>query len=158
MRPLIVVLFLTLGAGAVPAQQAPARVIALVGDWQLNLARTHYGPGVDRRRRETFTCTADASSVQCTIRSVRSNAQGLTAQFTAPLDGSSGKVTGLADVDAVILKRVSDSEIDATFAFKGAPTFAYRAFRSDDGRSLVIVSVDPVSRVTLNSVVVYDKR
>jgi hypothetical protein len=36
--------------------------------------------------------------------------------------------------------------------------FAYRAVRSDDGRSLTIVSVDPISRAVLNSVVVYDLR
>lgn len=64
----------------------------------------------------------------------------------------------LADVDEIRLVRVDASIADATFRFRGEPTFAYRAVRAADGRSLTIVSVHPVTRAVLHSLVVYDAR
>jgi hypothetical protein len=48
--------------------------------------------------------------------------------------------------------------VDATFTYNGKPVFAYRAVRSNDGRSLTIISVDPVTRAALTSVVVYERQ
>jgi hypothetical protein len=64
----------------------------------------------------------------------------------------------MPDADQVSLRRVDDFVADATFTYKGKPVFGYRAIRSDDSRSLTIVAVDPVSRVILNSVIVYDRQ
>ena len=130
----------------------------LVGSWQLNVGRTHYGPGVDRRRRERMTCTAEAESVRCVIHSIRSDGRELTGQFTASLDGIAAPVTGIPDVDEAKLLRPNVSLIDATFFSRGKPVFGYRAFQSDDGRSLMIMSVDPVTRAAATTVVVYDRR
>lgn len=41
---------------------------------------------------------------------------------------------------------------------RGKPVFGYRAFQSDDGRSLMIVSVDPVTGAAATTVVVYDRQ
>jgi hypothetical protein len=130
----------------------------LLGDWQLNLSRTHYGPSVDRRRRERMTCTAEADKVRCVIRSIRSDGRELTGQFTASLDAAAGPVTGIPDLDEVQLRRTSASLVDATFLFRGQPVFGYRAYQANDGRSLMIVSVDPVTRTAATTVVVYDRR
>ena len=147
-----------LADGQSQSAPSPSPTVALVGDWRLNLARTHYDVGVDRRRRETFSCVGEAARVRCTIRSVRSNGEELVGRFSATVDGTVAAVAGVPEMDGVSLRRVNDSIVDATFSFKGTPTFAYRAFRSDGGRSLTIVSVDPVSRAALNSVVVYDRK
>lgn len=131
----------------------------LTGRWILNLARTHYGPGVDTRTKETFTCEATKTApASCQIDSVRTDGRALTAKFAAAYDGKPYPVVGMPDMDRVVLQRVDDSIADATFSFQGKPVFAYRAFRASDGRSLTIVSVDPVSHAVLNSVVVYDAR
>jgi len=156
-------LALTLLVAMATRQQAatvsPAHPAApLLGDWQLNLSRTHYGPNVDRRRRERMTCTAEAEKVRCVIRSIRSDGRELTGQFTASLDGVAGAVTGIPDVDAVQLRRPPVPLIDATFFFRGTPVFGYRAYQADDGRSLMIMSVDPVTRTAATTVVVYDRR
>jgi hypothetical protein len=45
--------------------------VALLGSWQLDLGRTHYGPGVDRPRRERMRCDMRASLTNCTVESVR---------------------------------------------------------------------------------------
>lgn len=130
----------------------------LVGRWDLNLARTHYGGGAEPRRRESFNCAADGPGVKCTIASVRADGRTVVGAFTARYDGIPAPTAGIPEVDHVRLTRVSASIADATFTAQGRPVFAYRAVRSTNGRSLTIISVDPTSRAVLNSVVVYDLR
>jgi hypothetical protein len=155
------VLFAGLAAsppGSTTTQSHPRPdALPLIGTWQLNLDRTHYGPGVDRRRRETMVCEADGPTVRCVIRSVRAGGLDVTGRFTASLTGNDAAVTGIPDIDAVRLRQPSTSLVDATFLFRGKPVYAYRAFQADDGQSLLIVSVDPITRAALTSVVVYDR-
>jgi len=66
-------------------------------------------------------------------------------------------VVGIPGVDEVRLQGGTPGVMGATFSLRGAAVFAYRAYRSDDGKSLMIVSVDPSSGKALNSVVVYDR-
>jgi hypothetical protein len=148
-------------AGAQPIQAPPTKpsvAVPLVSEWSLDLARTHYGPGVDRRRSEMFSCAAQGDQIRCEVRSVRADGHEAVGRFTAPLDGTGALVTGISDVDEVRLRRPSDSLLDATFLLRGTPVFGYRALQSSDGRSLMFISVDPVSRVALTTVVVYDRR
>jgi hypothetical protein len=147
-----------------PAQQpaasraAPDSSIALTGRWRLNLARTRYGDGVDGRRSEDFDCAVVVNKLRCTIRSVRQDGQRVVGEFEAGLDGSAGAVRGISGVDSVRIFRRVPGIADATFSLGGKPVFGYRAYRSADGRSLTIISVDPQSRVALTSVVAYDRR
>ena len=129
----------------------------LVGDWDLNLKRTHYGPTVERRKKERFTCKESEGHLECVIRSLRTDGRTLVGTFRAALDGAVSPVVGIPGVDQVRLQRASAGVLGATFSLGGAPVFAYRAYRSEDGRSLMIVSVDPASGKALNSVVVYDR-
>ena len=130
----------------------------LVGRWELNLARTHYGGGAEPRTRESFVCVPRGARVQCTIRSKRADGREVVGRFDAPDDGTAAATTGIPDVDQIRLTRISASIADATFSFQGRPVFAYRAVRAASGRSLTIISVDPLTRAVLHSVVVYDAR
>jgi len=96
--------------------------------------------------------------VHCVIRSVRADGRALVGEFAATLDGVGAPVSGITGVDEVQLSESGDSVLDGTFRWHGRPAFGYRALRSDDGRSLMIVSVDPITRVALTTVVVYDRR
>jgi hypothetical protein len=128
----------------------------MVGDWDLNLSRTHYGPAVDRRKSERFICKESAGYVECVIRSVRSDGRALVGTFRAALDGAVSRWWGFPDgrgAPAAGRLRV----LNAVFGLRGTPVFAYRAYQSADGRSLMIVSIDPGSGKALNSVVVYDR-
>jgi hypothetical protein len=136
---------------------APAPTVPLVGHWRLNLARTHYGAGVDVRRSETFTCEVAERKRRCVTRSVRQDGRELVGEFAATIDASPAPVAGIPDVDSVALSQPVPSLLDATFYLREKPVFAYRAYRSSDGASLMIVSVDPVSRAALTTVVVYDR-
>jgi len=157
------ILAVAIAAGAMPAQQSPNVAtregsIALAGQWRLNLARTHYGEGVDIRRSEDFDCAVVVNKLRCTIQSVRQNGQRVVGRFDAGLDGSPGGVTGISGADSVRIFRRAAGIADATFSLGAKPAFGYRAYRSADGRSLTIISVDPQTRVALTSVVAYDRR
>src|SRR5262245_22625452 len=137
------------------SQPGPAEA-PLVGDWRLNLQRTHYGTGVELRRDERFSCTVDHGKLHCIIQTTRADGHQLTGEFSAGLDGTKAKVTGIPDIDEVSLSLTRDSLMDATFLLRGTPVFGYRAMRSSDRQSLMIISVDPVTRRVLTTVVVYD--
>jgi hypothetical protein len=113
---------------------------------------------VDQRRRERFTCAVRGVRLACTIRSDRSDGRAVVGRFVAALDGAGAPVSGVAGVDEVRLHAVEAAVTDATFLRRGVPVLGYRARRSEDGRSLVLVTVDPVSRAALSTVVVYDQR
>ena len=143
-----------------PSAQPAGRNAAnpLVGAWTLNAGRTHYGPGVEPRVRETFECVERAGDVACTIRSAHAGGRRVAGSFAAALDGRARPVAGIAGIDRVVLRAAAGGAVDATFSRRGTPVFGYRAFRGGDGRSLSVVSVDPVSRAVLTTVVVYDAR
>ncbi len=130
----------------------------LTGQWVLNVGRSHYGGGAERRKRETFTCETDKQLLRCTVKSERLDGKRVEGRFAAAYDGKPYAATGIPDVDRVSLQRVDDHVADAVFTYKDRLVFGYRAIKSDDGRSLTIVSVDPTTRAVLNSVVVYDRR
>ena len=128
----------------------------LEGRWQLNTARSHYG-GAAPRLRETFECGRAGQDVRCTISSSFVDGRSTVGGFSAAYGGPPGATFGMPDVDHILLVKVSDATADATFTNGGRPVFGYRASRSDDGKVLTISAVDPVTRVRLESVIVYDR-
>ena len=104
-----------------------------------------------------MACAAVKAGVRCVIESMRADGREITGRFTASLDGTRAPVTGIPNVDQVLLRAPNVSLLDATFFSHGEPVFGYRAFQSGDGRSLLIISVDPVTRAAGTTVVVYDR-
>src|SRR5437773_4253840 len=99
-----------------PVSGRSGRPVALLGGkWELNLARTHYGRGVDRRRREVFSCGPRGEQVRCVIRSVRTDGRVVVGEFATRLDGIGAPVSGIAGVDEVQLSQSADSVLDGTF-------------------------------------------
>ena len=153
-RKLVVCLLLISTASSAAAQK---KSDPLIGRWELNLAKSHYGGGAEPRKKETFICQPQGKAISCVIHSERVDGKHIEGAFTATYDGPPATVTGIPDVDQISLHRVDDSVVAATFRNGGSPVFAYRAERSADGRSLVITSVNPITRRKLKSVVVYDR-
>src|SRR5712664_2111996 len=113
------------GARSTPVGTRSGPLTLLDGNWQLNLARTHYGRGVDRRRREVFTCAPRGNRVHCVIRSVRADGRAVVGEFAATLDGVGAPVSGIDGVDEVQLSESGDSVLDGTFRWQGRPAFGY---------------------------------
>lgn len=130
----------------------------LAGDWQLNRGRTHYGANAHPRSQERFSCVSEGERVRCEIAGEWEDGARVNGSFEARYGGKLGRVSGVPGVDAVSVRRVQPGCAEATFYDQGRPRFGYRAFRSSDGRSLTVVSIDPVTGHILNSVVVYDSR
>ncbi len=130
----------------------------LDGTWVMNPARTRYGHGAEARAEERLTCASTAARVTCVTQSVRATGRTVTARFSAAYDGRAYPVSGMPDVDTVVLTKVDDAVVDATFSRAGRAVFAYRGIRSPDGRSLTIIAVEPVTRRVLTSIVTYDRR
>ena len=154
----LLVLIGALVQGARAARRVAPPGQALVGEWHLDRARTHYGASAAPRRSERFTCTAREAALACEISGEREDGRSVAARFRAPAEGAPGPVSGLPEIDSVRVRTVSASIADATFSRRGVPAFGYRAYRTPDGRTLTIVAVDPVTRAALTSVVVYRRR
>lgn len=103
-------------------------------------------------------CEPAGAAITCTTTSVRADERTVVGAFTARDDGTPSRVQGIEGMDEVILTRINASIADATFKRRGRAVFAYRAVRGLNGRSITIISVDPVTRAALHSVVVYDAR
>jgi hypothetical protein len=129
----------------------------LIGQWKLNTAKSHYARGAQPRKEETFTCKADAKAIACVIRSLREDGTRVEANFTATYDGPPAPVTGIPDADEISLHLVDESVVAATLRKGGSPVTAYRVERSADGRTLMVISVDPITRRKFKTVVVYDR-
>ena len=127
----------------------------VIGDWTLDLGRTVYGPSVEKRVDERFTCSMDGKGVHCRISSTKENGTVNSGSFDAVPDGPPGEVQGIEGLDNVRLTSAEAGVMEATFYDRDRPRFAYRAWREDAGRTLVIVTVDPITRNKLSTTVVY---
>lgn len=78
-----------------------------------------------------------------------------SGSFDAVPDGPPGEVSGIEGLDSVRLRGAEPGIMEATFYDRDEPRFAYRAWREADGHSLVIVTVDPITRDRLSTTVVY---
>ena len=156
---LLVGFLLTVAFGYMVSASSPAQspVNPLRGAWQLNLARTRYGTSAERRLQEVFVCEGSDHDLRCRIESTRTDGRQVRAEFRAPLEGQAHAVTGMADIDQVSLRTAGAGIVDATFSYRDTPVLGYRIYQSADENSLTIVSVAPVSRVALSTVVVYDR-
>src|SRR5215217_5521404 len=145
----VLLVSVVLGAPGLSASRAQAAAAgdspALIGTWQLDLGRTHYGAGVDHRRREQMVCVARGASLRCTVEGVRGDGRSVIARFAAPVAGGRSAVVGLPDIDTVDLQPRAGGLVDATFSYRGHARYGYRAYRSADGNTLFIISVDPVT-------------
>jgi hypothetical protein len=53
----------------------------------------------------------------------------------------------VADIDQVRLRFVAEGIVDATFSYRGTPLFGYRAYQSEDGKSLTVGDIYDQVRV-----------
>src|SRR4051812_23387390 len=96
----IAVFFFVFGGAAIAAKKPDP----LAGHWELNLKKTHYGGGAQKRTQETFACEQKKDGLACTIHSTREDGSIVNASFSAKYDGTAAPVAGLDDVDEVRLE------------------------------------------------------
>ena len=115
---------IVIGVCALSAGVEPQRLAnPLVGRWELDVARSHYGGGAEPRRQESFICETVHDAVQCTTTSVRPDGRRVVATFTARDDGTpawatiSRHLSVLKDAGLITAERNGNSisyELNAT--------------------------------------------
>jgi len=94
--------------------------------------------------------------VSCTATRVTANGTASAAHFTARYDGRKYPVTGVPEMNNVVLRR-SGHVVIAVFSKGARPIYGYRIEPSADGMHLTIHSTDPVTYRTLYSIVRYNR-
>src|SRR3954462_2804489 len=85
------------------AASAAKRPDPLAGHWELNVKKSHYGGGAQKRTQGTFMCEQEKHGAACNIQSTMEDGTKVDASFTAAYDGTAARTKGLDDIDEVLL-------------------------------------------------------
>ena len=92
---------LALSGIQLPAQETDP----LVGAWELNVAKSKFGPG-RAPKSETRTYVVSGEDIKATTKGVDSAGKPTAAEFTINYDGKDRPMTGIPDAETLSLKRV----------------------------------------------------
>jgi hypothetical protein len=134
------------------AQSLPAD--ALIGTWQLDVARSKYSPGPGPKSETRVYRLADGG-VKAVITRTHRDGQVETIEYGANQD-SINHVIGTPDYDAVTLKKVDAFTAEATLSHAGRLFGTARRVIAKDGMSMVITFRQD-SQPPITNVAVYNK-
>jgi hypothetical protein len=137
-----------------PAQETDP----LVGTWELNLAKSKFGPG-RAPKNETRTYVVSGQDVKATTKGVDSAGKPTAAEFIVNYDGKDRPVTGNPDAEMLSLKRVDRFTTEFTQKRAGKVVITGTRIISRDGKVMTITTkgTDATGK-TINDVAVFDKR
>src|SRR5256885_10562941 len=126
----------------------------MMGRWKADLNASVLPAGFPQLRSQTMVLQLASGKLQCSTE--RANLEGTKsrADFTAALDGKRHPVRGLPGIATVSLHRYP-TFIEADFYSATAPVFSYRMSISRGDDTLIIISIDPVTRAILHARIVY---
>ena len=147
-----------LGIAAIPVSRASAQGNPFVGTWTLNVSKSKYNPGPAPKDQTTVIEMAGAG-LKISSSGTGADGSAIKTEFTANFDGKDYPVTGNADYDAVVLKRVSGHKIDITRKKAGKVVQTGGMEVSKDGKTrTVTVEGRNASGAKIHNVSVYDKK
>ncbi len=126
-------------AGSLIAQQPPAAASQddlAFGTWRLNLARSRYYPG-PAPRSEVRTYARDGDAIKATITRVFANGRKEVLEYSAGYDNPAD-VTGSADIDRILMKRVDASTAESVLSHGGTVYAIARRVVARDGKTMTI--------------------
>lgn len=122
--------------GRLRAQSAATEQDALLGVWQLDLAKSRYVPGPPPRS-ETRTYVRDKAGMKGTIRRLRDDGREEVIEYRADFDHEY-PVMGTEAYDTIRLKRIDAHTAEAVLSHAGRVFGTARRVVSEDGRTLTI--------------------
>jgi hypothetical protein len=147
-----VVLSVTIGAAGIAQTPVPG-----LGTWKLNVAKSKYSPG-PAPKSLTATFSAAGQGAKAVIDGVAADGSKVHWEYTANFDGKPYPVTGNADGDMVIAKRVDANTIETSYTLKGKPTSVNTRVVSADGKTLTVTSTGSNAQgQKINNVQVFEK-
>jgi hypothetical protein len=142
-------------AGLALAQSDP-----FVGTWELNVAKSKFGPGAERKSE---TRIVESSPTGMKVSVDRTNADGSNQQYnyTTNFDGKPHPITGMAPygADSVAVTLGTSNALSFKLTKGGKAVGSGTSVVSADGKTLTVASkgIDANGK-TVSSVAVYDKR
>jgi len=142
--PLLVIAFLP-GSGG------------LTGNWQADLSASILPAGFPKLRSQTMKLERLPGKLQCVTERVTIEGTKTRAEFSAAFDGKRYPVTGIPEISTVSLHKYREF-IEADFFYAQAPVFSYRLWVVKTDDSLIVISIDPVTRKKLHARIVYHRQ
>ncbi len=140
----------------VSAQSAATEQDALLGSWQLDVAKSRYVPGPPPRS-ETRTYVRDKDGMKGTIRRQRDDGREEVIEYRADFDREY-PVMGTEAYDTIRLRRIDAHTADAVLSHGGRVFGTARRVVSEDGRTLTITFRQEDRGVLENNTAVYRKK
>ena len=143
-------------AVALCAGVAEAQVVheldAVIGTWQLDLARSTFNPGPSPKA-EVRIYEPEHEGIKTTIKAQQADGAATTVEFVASDNEVIAAVTGSTTVDAIQMKRIDDLTAEAVLRQGGAAVGTARRVIARDGRTMTITVTrkgpQPVSNVSV---------
>jgi hypothetical protein len=154
LKTAFVALLLAVGSAAVVAAPAADPVI---GNWQLNVAKSRFSPG-PAPKSDTRTYTSSDQGTTMTWTSVGADGKEIVAKSTFKADGKDYPATGAPNFDSLSLKQVDDHTVQSTQKMGGKVIGTTTRTVSKDGKVLTLNSkgTSPAG-VPYDNVMVYDR-
>jgi len=135
-----------------------AQTNPFVGTWVLNVAKSTFTPG-PAPKRQTGTYEVVGAGLRISATVVDAQGKPTSSHYTANFDGKDYPVTGNADYDAIVLRRVDANTIEFTRKRAGKVVETGTNVVSKDGKTRTI-TVDGTNAQgqTVHNVQVYDNK
>jgi hypothetical protein len=146
-----------LALAVVPAARVSAQD-AFVGTWLLNVAKSKFTPG-PAPKNQTAVYEVAGAGLKVTATGTDGAGNPISTSYTANFDGKDYPVTGNANYDAVMLKRVSANRIEFTRKKAGKVVQTGSIVVSKDGKTRTVTADGTnAGGVKMHSVSVYEKK
>lgn len=129
----------------------------LTGNWQADLRASTLPEGFPQLRSQTMDLEQLPDKLRCITERVAISGTRTRAEFTAAFDGKHYPVTGIPEISDVSLHKHPEF-IEADFFHGQTPVFSYRMWIVKIDDSLIIVSIDPITRKRLHARIVYRRQ
>jgi WD40 repeat protein len=149
----------TILAVAVPTLVASAQGSdPVIGTWALNAAKSTYTSG-SAPKSATRVYTAAGQGYKFSATTVAADGKSSGVEFTVAYDGKYVAVTGSADVDSIMVKRIDANTVEATQTKAGKVVVKTTRVISADGKTLTSTATgtDAAGKAWKN-VEVFDKK
>jgi hypothetical protein len=129
----------------------------LSGNWQADLGASTLPTGFPKLRSQTMELEQLPGKLRCITERITIAGTATHAEFTAAFDGKRYPVTGIPEISAVSLYKYPGF-IEANFFYGQTPVYSYQLWfeRVDD--SLIVVSIDPLTKKKLHARIVYHRQ
>jgi hypothetical protein len=108
-----------------------------VGAWTINVAKSKYSPG-PAPKSGTHKIEAQENGLKITIDGIDAEGKAIHIEFAPKYDGKDYPATGLPYGDAVSLKRIDSSTIEAVTKKEGTVVMTSKSVVSKDGKTRTV--------------------